>query len=170
MSFQIWMKTEKPLQQLASEIRDLFALPTFKHHTLAGESYCQFEVFGMLLIIRQPDEEPHNPEVDEEPRDSEVLDYPYSLDMHLSFTDHELDTDTMEYTLQPYYAQFLAFHLGIKTACLQKKKMGNHWQIRYNFYCKNPNWKPSLLYGEDGWKPAVITDMPSPWRSMLPEF
>src|SRR6185312_2575421 len=96
MSFQIWIQTDKPLQQLATEIREIFSLPPFKQHTLTGESYYQFEMLGMSLLIHQADEEDHDPE---------VINYPYSLDLQVSFTDHQLDTDTMVYSMQPYYAQ-----------------------------------------------------------------
>lgn len=162
MSFQIWMKTNKSLQQLATEIRDILALPQFKQQSFAGESYCQFQMFGMHLFIRRSDEEME--------QDPEVKGYAYSLDMEMSFIDHELDTDFIEQALQPYYAQLLTFHLGIETACREQKKVGNGWQIRYNFYCKNPKWTGSVLYGEDGWEPAVNVASPGPWRSMLPRF
>jgi hypothetical protein len=113
----------------------------------------------MLIFIRQ---------VAEEDRDPEVSNYAYSFDLQMSFTDHELDTDSMEYHLQVYYAQFLAFQLDIETACYEKKKIGPHWQIRYCFYRKNPKWNASILFGEPGWEPAVISSPPSPWRTMQP--
>jgi len=43
--------------------------------------------------------------------------------------------------LQPYYAELLAFNLGLETACHEKQKIGQRWQVRYNFYHKNPKWK-----------------------------
>lgn len=161
MSFQICIKTDKPLQQLATEIRTLFALPPFKQDSFAGDPYCQFEMLGMLVLIHK---------ADEEDRDLEVMDYPYCFDLQMSFVDHDLDTDDMEYRLQPYYAQLLSFHLGIDTAFHEKQKIGRHWQIRYQFYRKNPKWDGSILYGEPGWQPAVLVDTPSPWRGMHPVF
>ena len=161
MSFQICMKTDKPLQQLATEIRALFSLPPFKENAFAGEPYCQFEMLGMLVLIHR---------ADEDDRDPEVKDYPYRFDLQMSFVDHELDTDTMEYRLQPYYAQLLSFRLNIETAYHEKQKVGGQWQIHYNFYRKNPKWNESILYGEPGWEPAIIASTPSPWRSMHPVF
>jgi hypothetical protein len=161
MSFQICIRTDKSLQQLATEIRDLFSLPPFKHNAFTGEPYCQFEMLGLHILIHR---------LDEEDRVPEVMDYPYSFDLQMSFTDHELDTDIMEYKLQPYYAQLLAFHLGLETACHEKQKAGKHWQIRYNYYYKNPKWDGSILYGEPGWQLAVITDTPSPWRAWQPSL
>ncbi|HCI81980.1 MAG TPA: hypothetical protein DHW02_20080 [Ktedonobacter sp.] len=161
MSFQICIKTDKTLHQLATEIRDLLALPSFAESAFTGEPYCQFEMFGMLVLIHR---------TDEEDRDPEVMQYPYSLDLQMSFTDHELDTDTIEYRLQPYYAQLLTFKLGLDTAYHEKQKNGRHWQIRYQFLRKNPRWDGSLLYGEEGWEPAVLAAPPSAWRSMHPVF
>jgi hypothetical protein len=166
MAFQVWIKTDKSLQQLASEIRALFSLPPFKPHALTKEPYYQFEVLGMDIFIREPDEEPRDPDVEEEPRDPEVMNYPYSLNIHTTFTEHELDTDTLEDSVQPYYAHLLAFHLNVKTACSEKKKIGNRWHIRYNIYCKNPRWDGSILYGEPGWEPAVHCDPVGSWRSL----
>ncbi|HTK07667.1 MAG TPA: hypothetical protein VL485_10900 [Ktedonobacteraceae bacterium] len=157
MSFQICIKTGKSLQQLAMEIRELFSLPPFAQNTFSGEPYCQFEMLGMLVLIHPADPEDREPE---------VMDYAYCFDLQLSFTDHTLDTDEMEYCLQPYYAELLAFRLGVETACHEKKQIGHHWQIRYNFYQKNPKWKETVLFGEEGWEPAVITGPPTPWRSM----
>lgn len=161
MSFQICIKTDKSLQQLATEIRTLFALPPFKQNAFAGEPYCQFEMLGFLVLIHK---------AEEEDRDPEVMKYPYCFDLQMSFVDHELDTDDMEYRLQPYYAQLLSFHLGIETAYHEKQKIGRHWQIRYQFYSKNPRWDNSILYGEPGWEPAVIVGTPSAWRTMHPVF
>jgi hypothetical protein len=104
--------------------------------------------------------------VEEEDRAPEVMDHAYSLDMQMSFTEHELDTDTVEYLLQPYYAQLLAFHLGVETAWCEKQKVGSHWQVRYCYYCKNPRWNKDILYGETGWEPAVKAKTPSSWRLM----
>jgi hypothetical protein len=159
MSFQICIKTDKPLQQLATEIRETLALPPFTEDSFAGEPYCQFEMLGMLVLIHR---------ADEEDRDPEVKNYPYRFDMQMSFVDHNLDTDSMEYCLQPYYAQLLSFFLGLETACHEKQKVGRHWQIRYQYYRKNPKWNASVLYGEPGWEPAVITAPPSPWRTVQP--
>jgi hypothetical protein len=159
MSFQICIKTDKSLQQLATEIRILFSLPPFKQNSFAGEQYCQFEMLGMIVLIHQ---------ADEEDRDPEVMHYPYCFDLQMSFADHELNTDHLEYDLQPYYAQLLAFHLGLDTAYHEKQKVGRHWQIRYQFCHKNPHWNGSILYGEEGWKPAVLLDTPSAWRGMHP--
>ena len=161
MAFQICMKTEKSLQQLATEIRDLFSLPPFKEHAFSGEPYCQFDMLGMLILIHFADEEDREPE---------VMHYPYSFDMQASFTDHTLDTDEMEYRLQPYYAQLLTFRLGLDTAYHEKQRVGHHWQMRYNFLRKNPKWNENILYGEEGWEPAVLVAQPSAWRSMLPVF
>ena len=107
MSFQICIKTEKSLQQLATEIRDLFSLPPFRQEALAGEPYCQFEVLGLLVLIHH---------IDEGDRDPEVMHYPYSFDLQMAFVDHKLDTDDLEYRLQAYYAQLLSFSLGLDTA------------------------------------------------------
>ncbi len=161
MSFQICMKTEKSLQQLATEIRDLFSLPPFKEHAFSGEAYCQFDMLGMFILIHH---------ADEEDRDPEVMHYPYCFDLQMSFTDHELNTDDMEYRLQPYYAQLLTFQLGLDTAYHEKQKVGQFWQVRYNFLHKNPKWKETILYGEEGWEPAVLVAQPSAWRSMHPVF
>lgn len=161
MSFQICLKSDKSLQQLATEIRDLFALPPFSQHAFSGEPYCQFEMLGMLVLIHV---------ADPEEQDAEVIEYPYRFDLQLSFTDHNLDVDELEYRLQPYYAQLLAFRLNIQTACYEKQKIGPHWQIRYNYYRKNPHWKEGILFGEEGWQPAVVTGTPSAWRTMRPMF
>ena|SRR5579864_2681143 len=157
MSFQICIKTEKSLQQLATEIRSLFSLPPFKLNSSSGESYCQFEVLGMLILIHKADEEDLDPE---------VMHYPYRFDLQMSFADHELDTDSVEYRLQPYYAQLLCFHLGLDTAYHEKQKVEKAWKIRYRFCSKNPKWNASVLYGEPGWEPAISEVAPSPWRAM----
>lgn len=161
MSFQICIKTDKSLQQLATEIRDLLSLPPFRQDYFVGELYCQFEMLGMLILIHQ---------ADEEDRDPAVMNYPYSFDLQMSFTDHQLDTDDMEYRLQPYYAQLLSFHLGVDTAYKEKQKLGHLWQMRYRFCSKNPSWNPAILYGEEGWVPAVIVAPPGPWRSAHPQL
>ena len=152
MSFQICIKTDKSLECLAEEIRNMFALPPFK---LDRGPYYQFEMLGMLVFIHR---------IAEEDRDPEVSNYPYGFDLQMSFTDHQLDTDAMEYQLQPYYAQFIASRLCVETACHERKKIGPHWQIRYCFYRKNPEWNAATLFGEPGWEPAVITHTASPWR------
>ncbi len=159
MSLQICIKTNKSLPYLVTEIREVFSLPPFKLDVHTQEPYCQFEMLGMLVFIHQ---------IAEEDRDSEVSTYPYSFDLQMSFTDHELDTDSMEYHLQMYYAQLLAFQLDVETACCEKKKIGPHWQIRYCFYRKNSKWNASTLFGEPGWEPAVLSYPPSPWRTMQP--
>ncbi|HTI13603.1 MAG TPA: hypothetical protein VL461_03400 [Dictyobacter sp.] len=161
MSFQICIKTDKSLQQLATEIRDLFSLPPFQLNTYADEPYCQFDMLGMLLLIQQTNIEDREPE---------VKNYSYGFDLQFSFTEHELDTDNVEYNLQPYYAQLLALRLGVETAFYEKKKIGQHWQIRYRFYRKNPDWNDTILFGEPGWSPAVLTEAPGPWRSLLPNL
>ncbi|TMF44279.1 MAG: hypothetical protein E6I32_15385 [Chloroflexi bacterium] len=107
---------------------------------------------------------------DEEDRDPEVMHYPYCFDLQMSFADHELDTDSVEYRLQPYYAQLLSFQLGLDTAFHEKQKVNRAWQKRYRFCSKNPKWNPTVLYGEPGWQPAVLEAPPSPWRSMHPVF
>jgi hypothetical protein len=161
MSFQICIKTEKSLQQLATEVRNLFSLPPFKQSSFSGEPYCQFEVLGLLILIHR---------ADEEDRDPEVMHYPYCFDLQMSFADHELDTDSVEYRLQPYYAQLLSFQLGLDTAFHEKQKVDRAWRIRYRFCSKNPKWNPTVLYGEPGWQPSVLEAPPSPWRSMHPVF
>jgi hypothetical protein len=160
MSFHICIRTEKSLHQLATEMRNIFSLPTFRQNSFSGEPYCQFEMLGMLVLI-QP--------MEEHEREPEVKDYPYSFVLQLSFADHELNTDDMEYRLQPYYAQLLSFKLGLETAYQERQKTDHRsWKIRYHFCCKNPRWNGSVLYGEPGWEPAVIEAPPSPWRAMLP--
>jgi len=161
MSFQICIRTEKSLQQLATEIRDIFFLPPFKEYASSDESYCQFEMLGLLILVHR---------ADEEDRDPEVMRYSYWFDMQASFTEHELDTDEMEYRLQPYYAQLLTFQLGLDTAYSEKQKVGPHWQMRYHFLRKNPKWNEAILYGEQGWQAAVIAAPPSAWRNMHPVF
>jgi hypothetical protein len=161
MSFQICLKTDKPLQQLAVDICKLFSLPPYKQDTFAGEPYFQFEMLGMLVLVHP---------ADEEDRDPEVKQYPYCFDMQMIFTEHELNTDELEYQLQPYYAQLLSFHLGIDTAHHEKQKVNQRWQIRYRFYSKNPQWNAAILFGEEGWQPAVIEKPPSAWRHMHPVF
>jgi hypothetical protein len=96
--------------------------------------------------------------------------YPYCFDLQMSFVEHELDADSMEYSLQPYYAQLLCFHLGLDTAYQEKRKVERSWHIRYRFCSKNPEWNANILYGEPGWVPAIIESAPSPWRSMRPVF
>ncbi|HEY1353848.1 MAG TPA: hypothetical protein VGF67_29920 [Ktedonobacteraceae bacterium] len=161
MSFQICIKTDKSLHQLATEIRKLLSLPPFQETAFSGEPYCQFETCGMLILVHQ---------MEEEERDPEVKRYPYAFDVQFSFTDHELDTDIMEYQLQPYYAQLLSFHLGIETAYREQKKEARGWQIRYRFCRKNHKWSGSVLFGEPGWEPAILEASPSQWRSMQPFF
>ena len=161
MSFQICINTDKSLQQLATEIRNLFSLPPFRQSSFSGEPYCQFEMLGVLVLLHR---------ADEEDRDPEVIDYPYCFDLQVSFVDHELNTDDMEYRLQPYYAQLLSFYLGLNTAYHEKQKAEKGWRIRYHFCSKNPKWNGNVLYGEPGWAPAVIEAPPSPWRSMHPVF
>ena len=161
MSFQICINTDKSLSQLATEIRNLFSLPLFKQSTFSGEPYYQFELLGMLILIHYSDEED---------RDPEVMHYPCCFDLQMSFTEHELDMDSLEYSLQPYFAQLLSFRLGLDTAFHEKQKVDRAWQIRYHFYSKNPRWNPDILYGEPGWQPAVIEGTPGPWRSMHPVF
>ena len=141
MSFRICVKTEKSLQQLATEMRDLFSLPPFKQSSFSGESYCQFEMLGLLILIHPAEQEEGDPE---------VMDYPYCFDMQMSFADHELDTDDMEYRLQPYYAELLSYQLGIDTAYREKQKVDRSWKVRYHFCSKNPKWNRSILYGEPG--------------------
>jgi hypothetical protein len=159
MSSQVCMKTDKSLEQLATEIREALSLPPFTRNTFAGEPYCQFEMLGMLVLIHLADEEDREPE---------VIDYPYRFDIQMSFGDSNLNTDALEYQIQPYYAQLLAFRLDIETACQERQKVGPHWQIRYRFYARNPKWNGSILYGEPGWEPAVRDNTFSAWRTMLP--
>src|SRR5579883_199280 len=63
MSFQICIKTDKPLQQLVTEIRDLLCLPPFRQNFFADSSYFQFELLGMLVLIHEAEEEEREPEV-----------------------------------------------------------------------------------------------------------
>jgi len=161
MSFQICIRTEKSLEQLASDIRDLFALPSFNQSSFSGTSYCQFEMLGLLILIHRKDEED---------RDPEVMGYPYCFDLQMSFVDHKLDTNDIEYRLQPYYAELLSFQLGLDTAYHEKQKKDRAWQIRYHFCSKNPRWNANILYGEPRWEPAVLRSTPSAWRSMHPVF
>ncbi len=157
MSFQICIKTDRSLPQLATEMRNLFSLPPFKQSFNSGEPYYQFELLGMLVLIH---------DADEEVRDPEVMHYPYSFDLQMTFADHDLDTDSMEYRLQPYFAQLLSFRLGLDTAFHEKQKVNHLWQVRYRFCSKNPRWNPDVLFGEPGWQPAVIETTPSAWRTM----
>lgn len=157
MAFQISINTDKSLHQLATEIRQLLSLPPFQETSFSGEPYCQFEMLGMFILIHL---------VEEEERDPEVKRYPYSFDLQMSFCEHELDTDNMEYRLQPYYAHLLSFHLGVETAYREKQKGERGWQIRYHFCRKNYKWNNNILFGEPGWEPAVIEAPPSPWRRM----
>ena len=157
MSFHICLKSDKFLPQLATEICQLLSLPPFQEDSQAGEPYFQFEVFGMSILLHP---------IDMEDREPEVMTYPYSLDIHYSFLEHNLDTDDLEYRLQPYYAQLLSFHLGLDTAHFEKQKVDRKWQIRYRFYSKNSRWNPNILYGEPGWQPAVIEHPPTSWRFM----
>jgi hypothetical protein len=157
MSLQIHIRTDKSLDQLATEIRDLLSLPPFKVDAFAEEPYYQFDMLGMFIML-------HRSEEDE--RDPEVKSYPYVFDLQASFEEHELDTDTMVYSLQPYYAQLLAFRLGVETASYEKKKLGPHWQIRYCCYRKNPHWNGSILYGEPDWEPAVMVGTLGAWRTV----
>src|SRR5258708_7382866 len=161
MSFQICIKTDKSLQQLATEIRNLFSLPPFRQNTFSGEPYCQFVILGMNILIHL---------AEDEARDLEVINYLYCFDLQMSFTDHKLDTDYMKYTLQPYFAQLLSFQLDVETAYHEKKKVSRAWQKCYHYCRKNPKWNGSILYGEPGWQPAVIQMPSSPWRSMQPVF
>ena len=161
MSFQICIKTDKSLQQLATEICNLFSLPPFRQISFSDEPYFQFEMLGMLILLHRADEEDLDPE---------VKDFNYCFDLQMSFADHELDTDTMEYTMQPYYAQLLSFQLGLDTAYQEKQKTDRAWKIRYHYCHKNPKWNASILFGEPGWEPAIIQMQPSSWRSMYPVF
>ncbi len=63
MSFQVCIKTDKSLQQLAAEIRDLFSLPPFKIDSFTEEPYCQFETLGMQILLRPADDDDRDPEV-----------------------------------------------------------------------------------------------------------
>ncbi|HET8913069.1 MAG TPA: hypothetical protein VFN23_16460 [Ktedonobacteraceae bacterium] len=161
MSFQICIKTEKSLETLALEIGHIFSLPPFKLDMSSEEPYCQFEMLGMLALIQH---------LDVEERDPEVSTYNYCFDLQLAFSEHELDTDDLEYRLQPYYAQLLSFRLGLDTAYQEKQPGRQGWQIRYRFCHKNQNWNAQILYGEKGWQPAITESPPSPWRSMHPVF
>jgi len=157
MSLQICIRTDKSLDKLATEIRDLLSLPPFKLDVFATEPYYQFDMLGMFILLRRSEEDE---------RDPEVKDYPYVFDLQMSFEDHALDVDAMAFSLQPYYAQLLAFRLAVETACYERKKVGPHWQIRYCCYSRNPHWNGGVLYGEDGWEPAVLVGTPGIWRTV----
>lgn len=157
MSFQICINTDKSLHQLATELQKLLSLPPFQESSFSGESYCQFAMLGLIILVHQ---------VDDEDRDPEVRNYAYSLDLQTSFSDHEMDTDEMEYRLQPYYAQLLSFHLDLETAYFEKQKAEHGWKIRYHFCCKNPKWNGTILFGEPGWEPAIVETTPNPWRAI----
>jgi len=161
MSFQICIKTDKSLHQLATEICNLFSLPPYRQISIFDEPYYQFETLGMLILLHR---------TDEEDRDPEVRDFNYCFDLQMTFVDHALDTDTMEYSLQPYYAQLLSFRIGLMTSYHEKQKTDRTWKIRYHYCRKNPKWNDSILFGEPGWEPAVIQIQPSAWRPMHPVF
>ena len=161
MSFQICIKTDKSLQQLANEICALFSLPPYRQISFTDEPYYQFEMLGLFILLHRADEEDLAPEVEE---------FNYYFDIQMSFVDHELDTDGMEYNLQPYYAELLSFQLDLDTAYQEKQKTDHAWKIRYHYCHKNPKWNGSILFGEPGWEPAVIQMQPSSWRSMHPVF
>src|SRR6266852_9053044 len=154
MSLHICINTDKSLHQLATEIRKLLSLPPFQE--TIDVSYCQFEMLGFMAVVRK---------LDDEDREPEVRHFPFSFDMQLTFGDHELDTDMMEYQLQPYYAQLLTFHLGVETAYREQKKTERSWQVRFHFCRKNQNWTGSLLFGEAGYEPSVLDVTPGSWRS-----
>ena len=160
-AFQVHIKTNKPLDQLASEICTLLSLPPYKMDDFAGDPYYQYEMLGMLILLHP---------TDEEDRDPEVLHYPYSFDLQFSFSEHHLDIDNMEYHLQPYFAHLLSFQLDVETAYYEKQKVEKRWQIRYHFCRKNPHWTGHILYGEPGWQPGTIESSPSEWRSLHPVF
>lgn len=161
MSFQICIKTDKSLHQLATEICKLFSLPPFRQISFSEEPYYQFEMLGLLILLHRADEEDREPE---------VKNFDYCFDLQMSFVDHSLDTDAMEYNLQPYYAQLISFQLGLDTAYHEKQKADRAWKIRYHYCKKNPKWNGSILFGEPGWEPAVLQLQPSSWRSMYPVF
>src|SRR5690349_17883556 len=96
MPFQICIKTDKTLQQLATDVLDLVSLHSYERDPHPDEPYCQCEVLGMILLTRH---------YDEDSREPERLDYSYCLDLQLSFIECDLYTDTAEYNLQPYRAQ-----------------------------------------------------------------
>src|SRR6516164_11268844 len=81
MSFQICIKTDKSLQQLATEICNLFSLPPFRQVSFSSEPYCQFEMLGLLVLLHRADEEDREPE---------VKDFNYCFDLQMSFVDHNL--------------------------------------------------------------------------------
>src|SRR5579875_2991279 len=83
MSFQVFIKTEKSLHQLASEIGTHLSLPPFKRQRTRDALYYQFEMLGMLVILHY---------LEEEDRAPEVLNYPYVFTLELTFTEHDLDT------------------------------------------------------------------------------
>src|SRR2546423_15111286 len=79
MSFQICIKTDKSLQQLATEICNLFSLPPFRQISFSDEPYCQFVILGMLILLHRADEEDADPDVN---------DYNYCIHLQLSVVGH----------------------------------------------------------------------------------
>src|SRR5260370_36966421 len=135
MSFQICIQTDKSLQQLATEIRNLFSLPPFRQNTFSGEPYCQFEMLGMLILVHL---------ADEEDRDPGVMNYPCRFELQMSFTDHELNTDDVEYNLQPYFAHLLSFQLGGETSYQEKRKVSSAGQKVYSDFRTTPKLKDTM--------------------------
>lgn len=158
MPTSICIKTDLSLLHLAIEIQKLLALPPFSIAHSADTSYYQFEMFGWLVFLHA---------LEEDERASEVRDFPYSFSLQAAFQDH-IDTDLLVDRLLPYYAQLLSFHLDVETAAQEKQKLGPHWQVRYAFYRKNPHWQEHILFGEEGWQPAVQQIATTPWRAMHP--
>src|SRR5215467_2083107 len=65
MSFQICIKTDKSLQQLANEICTLFSLPPYRQISFTDEPYYQFEMLGLFILLHRADEEDRAPEVED---------------------------------------------------------------------------------------------------------
>jgi hypothetical protein len=161
VAFHICIKTDKSLPQLATEICQILSLPPFHEATLGDESYCQFEMLGMLILVHF---------VDEEDRAPETLQYPYAFDLQMSFSELALDTDSLEMSLQPYFAQLLSARLGLDTAYQELQQGPTGWQVRHRYFRRNPRWQSDILYGEKGWEPAVVESTPSAWRLANPFF
>ena len=57
MSLQICIRTDKSLDLLATEIRDLLSLPPFKIDAYADDPYSQFDMLGMFIMLRRSEED-----------------------------------------------------------------------------------------------------------------
>jgi len=161
MSFKICIKRRNLCNNSPQEVRNLFSLPPFKQSSFSGEPYCQFEVLGLLILIHR---------ADEEDRDPEVMHYPYCFDLQMSFCRSRLDTDSVEYRLQPYYAQLLSFQLGLDTAFTKKQKVNRACRYATASVQKILNGTQPFCMESLGGSQRCSKAPPSPWRSMHPVF